>query len=68
MIIFLTSNNILVESKICYTKSHFSKEKKEKIQLMYVSHSLKAYSLISNRGCSQNFQNLNFLHLFIAFL
>ena len=29
---------------------------------------LKAYSLISYRGRSQNFQNLNFLHLFVAFL
>ena len=27
---------------------------------------LKAYSLISNRGHSKNFQNLNFLHLFVA--
>ena len=29
---------------------------------------LKAYSLISYRGRSQKFQNLNFLHLFVAFL
>ena len=29
---------------------------------------LKAYSLISFRGRSQKFQNLNFLHLFVAFL
>ena len=27
---------------------------------------LKAYSQISDRGCSQNCQNLNFLHLFLA--
>ena len=27
---------------------------------------LKAYSLMSNRGRSQNFQDLNFLHIFIA--
>ena len=26
------------------------------------------YSLIPYRGCSQKFQNLNFLHLFVAFL
>ena len=32
------------------------------------SPSLKAYSLISYRGRSQKFQNLNFLHLFVAFL
>ena len=30
--------------------------------------SLKAYSLMSNRGRSQNFQNLNFLHIFVALL
>ena len=29
---------------------------------------LQAYSLISNRGRSQNFQNLNFLHVFVALL
>ena len=29
---------------------------------------LKAYSLISYRGCSQKFQNWNFLHQFVAFL
>ena len=29
---------------------------------------LKAYSLMSNRGHSQNFQNLNFLHIFVALL
>ena len=29
---------------------------------------LKAYSLISYRERSQKFQNLNFLHLFVAFL
>ena len=29
---------------------------------------LKAYSLMLNRGCSQNFQNLIFLHIFVAFL
>ena len=28
---------------------------------------LKAYSQISDRGRSQNCQNLNFLHMFIAF-
>ena len=27
---------------------------------------LKAYSLMSNRGRSQNFQNLNFLHISVA--
>ena len=29
---------------------------------------IKAYSLISYRGGSQKCQNLNFLHLFVAFL
>ena len=29
---------------------------------------LKAYSLMLNRGRSQNFQNLNFLHIFVALL
>ena len=29
---------------------------------------LKAYSLILNRGRSQKFQNLNFWHLFVAYL
>ena len=29
---------------------------------------LKAYYLISYKGCSQNCQNLNFLHLFVALL
>ena len=29
---------------------------------------LKAYSLISYRGCSQNCQSLNSLHLFVALL
>ena len=29
---------------------------------------LKAYSLMSNRGHSDNFQNLNFLHIFVALL
>ena len=29
---------------------------------------LNAYPLMSNRGYSQNFQNLNFLHIFIALL
>ena len=29
---------------------------------------LKSYSLMLNRGCSQNCQNLNFLHIFVAFL
>ena len=27
---------------------------------------VKAYSLVSNRGRSQNCQNLNFLHIFVA--
>ena len=29
---------------------------------------LKAYSLVSNRGHSQNFQNMNFLHISVALL
>ena len=29
-------------------------------------HKLKVYSLMSNRGPSQNFQNLNFLHISVA--
>ena len=29
---------------------------------------LKVYSLMSNRGRSQNCQNLNFLHIFVALL
>ena len=29
---------------------------------------LKAYSPMSNRGRSQNFQNLNFLHIFVGLL
>ena len=33
-----------------------------------VVNNLKAYSLMSNRGRSQHFQNLNFLHIFIALL
>ena len=37
------------------------------LKLIFVQ-SLKAYSLISYRGRSQKFQNLNFLHLFVAFL
>ena len=29
---------------------------------------LKAYSLMLNKGCSQNIQNWNFLHIFVALL
>ena len=34
----------------------------------FLLHDLKSYSQISYRGCSQKFQNLNFLHLFVALL
>ena len=37
-------------------------------QYLFIIIILKAYSLISYRGRSQKFQNLNFLHLFVAFL
>ena len=30
------------------------------------NQNLKAYSLMLNRGHSENFQNLNFLHIFVA--
>ena len=33
-----------------------------------VKFQLKAYTLMSNRGRSQNFKNLNFLHIFLALL
>ena len=33
---------------------------------LLIHSQLKVYSLISYGGCSQKFQNLNFLHLFVA--
>ena len=44
------------------------KRKIYKENLYITENRLKAYSLISYRGRSQKFQNLNFLHLFVAFL
>ena len=38
------------------------------VKLFIVHERLKAYSLISYRGCSQKFQNWIFVHLFVAFL
>ena len=40
---------------------------KKKIEFVSIPK-LKAYSLMLNRGRSQNFQNLIFLHIFLAFL
>ena len=39
---------------------------KQKLQLN--ASSLKAYSLMLNRGRSQNFQKFEFLHIFVALL
>ena len=39
-----------------------------KLQIGSICSTLKAYSWISYRGCSQRFQNWNFVHLFFAFL
>ena len=49
------------------------KKKKGKEHLTHAlraSHTwwLKAYSLMLNRGRSENFHNLNFLHIFVALL
>ena len=50
-------------------KDLFTKRRNVQVgSLLIFMFLLKAYSLISYRGRSQKFQNLNFLHLFVAFL
>ena len=69
-------NTIIRLIKFCYNKSNKRNcnvcfEICFKILIFHwqqINKHLKACSLISYRGRAQKFQNLNFLHLFVAFL
>ena len=56
------------EEADCEKERRMKKKRQDPSKLGGIPPNLKAYSLMSNRGRSQNFQNLNFLHIFVALL
>ena len=68
--VFTTDNIIATDNNMGQSDpcvSFLLRQATQKVALIFRVN-LKAYSLMSNRGRSQNFQNLKFLHIFVALL